>query len=625
MIEEERKIESDDHILVCLSASPSNEKLIRTAARMAHGFQAKFTALYVEVPGYKNNSRTDQERLSDHMNLARSFGAMVERISGGDVAYTIADYARINGVTDIVIGDNVSSHGLFVSTPSVCERLCNYAGNVEIHIIPDHDMKSKNLITRMSLQASKGVFSIYDALKCLICIVVATMVGLQFEVHGLSSANIIMLYILSVLVCAIITEHQIYSLVSSFISVVVFNFFFTYPKFSLFAYDKDYPFTFLTMFMAAFITGSLAAKQKKNARQASKSAFRSKLLFDTSQLLSKAKNREDMVSIILGQLEKLLGRETMWFPPKDSMMLYITEKEKKETYSIYPVETVNGFYGEVGIFKEEKNLTATEISIVTSIIGEFALALENDIILQEKEAAAVLAENEKLRANLLRGISHDLRTPLTSISGNASILMNQQTAFSEETKQNIYQDIYDDSIWLMQLVENILSITRMEDGRMKLNMTAELVADVVDEALRHMKQRVGDRKIMVESEDEFILAYMDARLIVQTLVNLLDNSLKHAPEAEYIFIRIGKTEDGKYVTITVEDDGPGIDESDLAHIFEMFYSGGHRPVDSRRSMGLGLYLCRSIVLAHGGEIKVWNRKPHGTAFYFTLKNCDVNL
>lgn len=243
--------------------------------------------------------------------------------------------------------------------------------------------------------------------------------------------------------------------------------------------------------------------------------------------------------------------------------------------------------------------------LVALITGSLASRMKE--YARESAQAAMQIEKEQLRADLLRSISHDLRTPLTSISGNASNLLSNENEFSQETRMQIYGDIYDDSMWLIKLVENLLSVTRIEDGRMDLRMSAELMDEVIAEAMRHTDRNRDGRKIEVSSDEEFILGKMDARLIVQVVINLVDNAVKYTPEGAQIRIHTGK-KDGM-VVVSVSDTGPGIPDEQKSKVFEMFYTGTNRAADGRRSLGLGLGLCRSIIRAHGGEIWVSDNKP----------------
>ena len=234
-----------------------------------------------------------------------------------------------------------------------------------------------------------------------------------------------------------------------------------------------------------------------------------------------------------------------------------------------------------------------------------------------------MAKNEQLRANLLRSISHDLRTPLTSISGNASNLISNGNAFDDATKMQIYEDIYSDSLWLINLVENLLAVTRLEEGRMNINLTTELVRDVIDEALKHIHKKSEMQKITVIQQDELLLAKMDARLIVQVLINLLDNAIKYTPSDSQITITAKK--DGNMISVSVSDNGNGIADEQKSRVFDMFYTGTNKIADSRRSIGLGLSLCKSIINAHGGEITITDNNPHGAVFTFTLPIGEVEI
>ena len=286
------------------------------------------------------------------------------------------------------------------------------------------------------------------------------------------------------------------------------------------------------------------------------------------------------------------------------------------------IRSGDNVYGVIGIPLQKETLDSFEYSILLSVINECALAMENAKNALEKEKNAVMAKNEQLRADLLRAISHDLRTPLCSISGNADMLLGNSDRLDEATKHQIYSDIYDDSEWLIGVVENLLSITRLNDGRLKFKFTDQLLDEVIAESLRHISRKHDDYKIVTDCE-ELVLARMDVRLIMQVLVNLVDNAIKYTPPGSVIFIRGTKT-DGK-AQISVEDNGPGIPEEMKTHIFEMFYTGKTTVADSHRSLGLGLALCHSIIEAHEGTLVLTDHNPHGCNFTFTLPLSEVTL
>jgi len=236
--------------------------------------------------------------------------------------------------------------------------------------------------------------------------------------------------------------------------------------------------------------------------------------------------------------------------------------------------------------------------------------------LEEREKAAVMAKNEQLRANLLRSISHDLRTPLTAISGNADVLLSNGEALDARARDGLLKDIRSDAMWLNATVENLLAITRLENGGVQLTTTAELLDDVVEEALRHVSPDASLHRIEVDPSPELLLVEVDARLMVQVVVNLVNNAITYTPEGSRI--RISSRRRGDEAVVCVEDDGPGIAPSDRDHVFESFYTASHALADSRRSVGLGLALCKSIVEAHGGTIRLEQAQPHGCRFEFSL-------
>ena len=647
-----------EHILVCLSSAPSNEKIIRTAARMAGAFRCGFTALFVETKAFQWMNARDKQRLQGNMRLAQQLGASIETVYGDDVADQIAEFSRLSGVTKIVLGRSGIPRRLLLRKPSLTERLIELTPELDIHIIPDNGV-NRLLDTKHREVMHMPSISVLDLLKSAGILVLVTLIGLLFYNFGFTEANIITLYILGVMLISVYTRSSICSFVASIASVLTFNFLFTVPRFTLQAYDSEYPITFLVMFLASLLTGSLASKLKSHAKRSAQVAWRTKLLFETSQNLQRTHTQEEIISVTAKQLLKIFQRDIVVYSIDEKGLLepeiflvdeaaspqrYTTAKEREvaqwvlsnnkragagtETLpdarcTYLSIRTGERVYGVVGIAASDKPLDSFESSILLSVLGECALALENQKNVEEKGAAAVLAKNEQLRANLLRSISHDLRTPLTSISGNASNLLSNGPLFDAKTKEQMYADIYDDAMWLINLVENLLSVSRLEQGRMNLHLTTELIDEVVAEALRHINRKRAEYHFHVQSSDDYLLAQMDAKLIVQVLINILDNAMKYTPPGSDI--EIGWKQEGTFIYISVADNGPGIPDQAKPHIFDMFYSASNQIADSRRSMGLGLALCKSIVNAHGGEIVVSDHKPHGSIFTFSVPAGEVEL
>ena len=620
-----KKTNTKEHVLVCLSSAPSNARIIETAAKMAKAFGASFTALYVQTPASELMLDADKARLSENIRYAESLGANVATVIGDNVAFQIAEFSWLSGITKVVLGRSVAPKKRLFKKPSLTDQLIELAPSLDVHIIPDMTVKQKEQRVRLF-----GKTSLASTLKGLAisALILAIASGISFGLHymGFTDANVITVYILAVLVTSVVTDSKLCWVISSAAGVLLFNFFFTMPKFSLMAYDKGYPVTFIVMLIASLITGSIAARMKSHAKQSAQAAYRTMILLDTNQMLAKAKSADKIFEIAAHQVKKLLSCNTLIYVGDESIRsIGITldkNIQKSEDCIYYPIHTNDTVYGVIGVVTV-KTVDAFENSILLSILGECALALESERNAKEKEASAILAEQEKLRANLLRTISHDLRTPLTSISGNAGNLLANDEIFDTETRRQIYTDIREDSEWLISLVENLLSVSRMGDGKSDIRMSAELVSDVIEEAVRRTEKNASAHKLTVKESDSILLAKMDARLIVQVLINLIDNAIKYTPSGSEIEISAAEKENK--IAITVADNGHGIADDIKPRIFDMFYTGAEKIADSRRSLGLGLALCKSIVNAHGGEITVTDNKPHGAVFTFTLPKEEVEI
>lgn len=647
---------TEEHILVCLSSSPTNGRIIRTAARMASAFKGRFTALFVETADFEKMSEDNKRRLRENVQLAEQLGASIETIYGDDIPFLIAEYARISGISKMVIGRNNVRRKYFWSKAPLTEKLISQAPNLDIYIIPD---RNTPVYQGNRARRSSNRFVAADFIKSFLLLTGVTLMGCLFRSWGFTETNIIMVYIMGVLLTAVWTTRRLYSLVSSVVSLLVFNYFFAYPYFTFKAYNVGYPVTFIIMFLSAFITSTLAVRMKRQMRQASEAAYRTKILLETNQLIQKGKGEQPVVTVVANQLVKLLKRDVIIYLEQDKKLsepmafmvsggkvnpAYINQNEQAVAAWVWKnnkhagattktlgnaacmylaVRAGDTVYGVVGISMGGQPLDTYENNIMLSILGECALALGNEKAIRDREQSVLMAKNEQLRANLLRSISHDLRTPLTAISGNAGILVANADDMDREKRGRLYLDIYDDSLWLINLVENLLSVTRIEDGTMKLRLSAELLDDVIAEALRHINRKSAEHKIVVRQEEEFMLVKADAQLIIQVIINIVNNAIHYTqPGSEIV---ISAAEDGGMAVVTIADNGPGIPDEDKARIFDMFYTVSKGVVDSRRSLGLGLALCKSIIMAHGGEIQALDNQPTGTVFRFTLPKEEVRL
>ncbi len=451
-----------DHILVCLSSSPSNKKVIDTASRMAKVFNAEFTALYIESAN--KMSRDNELRLQQNTEFARERGANIVTLSGEDIAFQVSEYAKKSQVTKIILGRSGYRPNRLFTPPNFVDKIIKYSPEIEIYIIPD---KAQKMYFGQQ-ENKKNKFSI-------------------FSYPGLTISILILL---------------------------LFDYFFTEPRFSLAI--SGFPVVFLILFVFVYFVAIINQKQK------------------------------------------------------DAMLR------------------------EIQLTKEKEDI----------------LQAKNELIIKNKQ--------EEMRSTLLRAISHDLRTPLTGISGFAEILLKNSNILSEDKKQHIYSDIYDDSIWLLNLVENLLAITRFDKNEIKLNKESEYISDVIRDAVSHLGRKKEKFFIHINVEKENLSAYMDSRLISQVIFNLVDNAMKYSPEGTNIVIKAEA--DGNDLKISVIDEGAGISDEDKAKIFDMFYTVNNKIADGRRGLGLGLALCKAVIEAHGGKVNIMDNKPCGTIFSFDIKS-----
>ncbi|QIK70793.1 sensor histidine kinase KdpD [Erysipelothrix sp. HDW6C] len=635
-----------EHILVCLSASPSNEKVIRTAARLSDAFHAQFTAVYVELED--DDDRVDHEVLRRNIRLAEELGAQITTLFGDDVAGQISEYAKVSHVTKIVIGRSIRQRHVFNRT-SIIDQLSTYAPQIDVYVIPD---TASGYYDKRKRILSKEEFRWKDGLIAGAVIMVATALGYLFADMGFSEANIIIVYLLGVLFISLLTRGRIWSGIASIVSVIVFNFFFTEPQFTLAAYDSGYPFTFLFMFIAALITSTLTTKIKMKDINSVKKTYRTEVLLETSLKFQQATTKEAIISELGQQVSKLVNRNVIVYSKEEGQLVpmvfadaspdyihdeLLNQQEQAIAQWVYAnnkragaqtntlsngkctylaIRSVQKVVAVLAIELGDSVLDPFEKNLLVSLINEGGLALEKTELDESQRQSTLVLEQEKLRSNILRTISHDLRTPLTSISGNAKFLIDHET-MEPHQRLSIYKDIQEDSLWLIDLVENLLAMTRIDNKNAIIHPEGEVLEDLIRESIQRVSAKTHGRMIQYTASDDIEMVDVDSKLMVQVFMNILDNALKYTPKDAVIAITTESI--GNRVRIHFSDTGLGI--QDKEHLFDMFYTENQ---DRQRGMGLGLYLVREIVNAHGGTISVSDVLPHGACFSIELERMMVD-
>ncbi|MEG2615929.1 MAG: sensor histidine kinase KdpD [Raoultibacter sp.] len=678
--------EAREDVLVYVTADPGNVRVIRAAANMAEAFHGDLTALIIDSSQSKRLDARGRARLRENVELAEELGAHAVTLYGDDVASQISQYVATAGISQVVIGSSAAKQRRRIFGDALVNRLTRLTYGSVINVVPVDDLPAqiKQWRRTSAFKVTSG-----DVLKAIVAVAVSTAIGMLFFQVGFSSAIILMLYMLIVVLLATRAEGFSYSVLASLGSMFAYNFFFTVPRFTFHAYGLNYPFIFLFFLLATLVASSLTVRMKRQTESIARRAYRTEVLLESSRKLQSARDREGCFRGAAEQIIKLLDRPVVMYQctPRGNLMqpevfdvpgtgggdatsadlrspdeqavaawaatnssrAGATTDTLSQARCLYlPIRGKDTVFGVAGLVMERQNddFGAFEQNLLLAIVDECGQVTEQLAFAEQRQQMELKAETEALRSNLLRTISHDLRTPLTSISGDADVLLNDEGRMGQAQRRRMYQDIYEDSSWLIALVENLLAVTRIDEGTLQIETHPELVSDVIHAALAHVNRRAEHYDIAVDLSDDLLMAQMDARLIMQVLINLVNNAITYTPQGSKIVISAERVDaaqgairsahredfclaaDGsagekpasKLVRIAVTDNGPGISDTDKAHIFDMFYNGATRGKsgDSRRGLGLGLALCRSIVRVHDGEIYVGDVVPHGSEFFFTL-------
>lgn len=640
-------------LMVCISTSPSSARCIRWTARTAEAFHAPWIAVYVENMSSQYFTENDKKNARANIDLAERLGAEIVTLNGDDIAAVVAEYARLSGITNIVIGKSRNKKTLkSLFEMDLEDKLISMLPDIEIHIIPD---SPPNRAYRKPgrLQIRKNLFLSWpDTLKTIGLLAAATLLSMVIRTFDTGDQNIIMVYILSVLVVSRITMGYLYGIAASILSVLAFNFFFTEPYYTFMAMRPDYPITFAIMLLAALITSALTVRVRSQARTAVKRERRTEALYEINKKLLTTRGLENIVTLTNEYIVNLFGRSVIFYTqdpgdnskgallqshedPDASFML--SEDERAVAHWVFinkkyagagtetlmgagalyiPVISQGNVLGVIGISCAKGKFNPNNRLFLRMITSQVAMALERQYLSDEQRRILIESEKEKMRSNLLRAISHDLRTPLTCILGASSTILENGDRLDRETHDKLISNIKEDSQWLIRMVENILSVTRINEGTMNVTKTPEAAEEIVAEAISRIRKRFPNRKITVKVPDELLMVPMDGTLIEQVLINLLENAIKHSDEDSMIDVKVKKK--GNNAVFEVIDNGEGIAQQDFPYLFESYVPNGKRSSDSSRGMGIGLSICMSIVKAHHGEMEAANKEDGGAVFRFIL-------
>jgi two-component system, OmpR family, sensor histidine kinase KdpD len=628
-----------ERLLVCISPSPLAEKLIRTTRRLADELNAEWVALYVEIASKPENNPANRERIGRTLQLAEELGAKSITRAGRSIHEVVLDYARKHNITKVVIGKPLKPRWQEIITGSVVDQLIYASGDIDVYVISARTELIKPIIpTDWQPHRPIGRYLLSLALVA-ISTLLGALVHRQFE-----PANLVMLYLASVVISAIFLGRGP-SLLASIAGVLAFDIFLVPPYLTLAVEDTQYLVTFGMLFVVSLVISSLTARGREQAEAAIRRESQTSALYNLSRDLTSATNLNHVGDIIISRIGQAFGREVAIFLPENGQIHLFasspdyhpdenefavaawtfehdqpagrgTDTLPAASIRCLPLKTSNGLVGVLGIRPKEAGsfLTPEQRQTLAAFANQAALAIERATLAEQARKAELLQTAEKLQTALLNSISHDLRTPLVSITGALSALDDDDSALDHSSRSALIENARGEADRLNRLVGNLLSMTRIESGAIKLHLEPGDIQDLIGTALEQLGKRIEKNKINVNIPADFPLVPMDFTLMVQVIVNLLENAVKYSPENS--LIEISATSDDNRTCIQIADRGVGIPAEDLTRVFDKFYRV-QRP-ESVSGTGLGLSIGKGIVEAHHGFIYASTREGGGTVIIVEL-------
>lgn len=625
--------QTGERLIVCVGPEGDGERLVRHAARMASRLQAEWIALSVETSDMAGEAESRRAERMRALKLAASLGAEVCTLTASNVAEAIVGFAVNRNAGRLILGSIQRGALGRMLRPSMLDRLAAIEHELELVVVglPQRTRKHETK-ARLPIRWNGYFWAV------IVCIATTALAHVLLSVFDL--ANIVMIFLLAVVGVALRFGRGPGAL-SACLSVAAFDFFFVAPRLTLTVNDTQYLFTFALMLVVALVIGQLAAKLKFEAVTAALRERRAADQAELSRALSSALSIEQVVQIATQRLAGAFRSHVTVFLPDGTSKLAIPGaiSDEHEDMAVaqwvfdheqaagqgtatlpaakaryLPMRATMRVRGVIGIrpgrhVELDEPETARQLEICLSQIAQ---ALERLHYVDVAQDALVTMESERLRSSLLSAVSHDLRTPLTGLSGLAETLAARKDL--PEDEQGMILAIRDNANRMIAQVTNLLDMARLQTGRIELKRDWCAIEEVVETATRQLARLLSHHRVETDIAPNLPLCEFDPVLIERVLVNLLDNAAKYTPRGSQITIRCARSDDT--LEVRVEDEGPGLPAGSEERLFDKF-ERGHAEA-AQPGVGLGLAICRAIVHAHGGEIHAENRPGGGARFFFTL-------
>jgi two-component system sensor histidine kinase KdpD len=634
-----------EKVLVCISASRFSAQLVRVAKRMAERLQGEWFGVHVVSPRSVHINEAEKNSLADNLRLAEKLGAETISLTGDDVADEILELARKRNVSQIIIGKPEHSRFWDLIHGSVVDKVIRNSQGISIHVIPGRQQEAGQ-INRKTVPRQRQKFSFIPYTLSIAMMALMTLVILPIS-SFLGLVNIAMLYLVPVLLSAA-RWGRLPAIITAIMAVITFDFFFVPPILTYTVADIRYLLSFVIFLLVSLITGTLSAKLKDQVNYSRQSENRISALYALSRDIAAEHKLDAVLESIAGYVATTLEGQVVLLLPDENAKLVLKavsgvnnflddselavaawvynrgQKAGKGTETLgaaaalyLPLSTEQVTQGVLGICSNqtEAQFDTERIRLLEAFCGLAAMAINRIKLAEQAREALTLVESERLRTALFNSLSHDLRTPLSSIIGAVTgLLEDRNNVYSPEARQDLLQTILQGAERMNRFVSNLLDMARLESGMLKLNKDWCDLQDIIGIAVNKLGDALNNHPLEINVQSELPLVQADNILIEQVIINLLDNALKYSePESKIV---ISTRKHGKQLETAVANRGQGIPETDISKVFDKFYRL-NSPLQVSGT-GLGLAICKGIIEAHGGNIWAENNKLGGVTITFTL-------